>query len=183
LQNQDNIVTTVHGTLLEISSVGVLLVGPSGIGKSDTAIELITTGAKLISDDVVVIKLSEKGQITGASPNKTKYLMEVRGLGIINIKDLFGSSFILENINIDMVIELAPWDSNNEYDRLCIEGNIYKILGVKLPYILLPLNNIRHAATIVDIAVRNHIFKQNHPESRDNILEELQNVNPLKGVR
>lgn len=181
MQNQDKLITTIHGTLLEIRSLGVLIIGKSGIGKSDTALELITTGAKLVADDVIEIELTQTGELTGTAPDKTKDLMEIRGLGIINIKDLFGNKNILGNRNIDMVIELTLWDSNDEYDRLGIEDNNYNILGVELPYILLPVTTIRNAATIIELAVRNRIFKQANPNSRDNILKQLNNVDPSKG--
>lgn len=170
MQNQDNPIKTVHGTLIETKGVGVLIIGKSGAGKSDTALELITAGAKLISDDVVEIKMSKKGELYGEAPSKTKNLMEIRGLGIINIKDLFGIRHILEKKNIDIVIELTLWDSSVEYDRLGIEGNKYKILGVELPYILLPTTNTRHTATIIDLAVRNLIFQERDTDSSDDNL-------------
>ena len=181
MRNQDKLTTTIHGTLLEVKSLGVLIIGKSGVGKSDTALDLINTGAKLIADDVVEIKLADTGELSGTAPDKTKHLMEIRGLGIINIKDLFGNKNILDNRNIDMVIELTLWDSNVEYDRLGIEDNHYNMLGVELPYILLPVAPIRNAATIIGLAVRNQIFQQSNTNSRDNILKQLNNVDPPIG--
>ncbi len=181
LQNQDKLITTIHGSLLEIKSLGVLIIGKSGVGKSDATLDLITTGAKLVADDVVEIELAQTGELTGTAPDKTKDLMEIRGLGIINVKDLFGNKHILDNKNIDMAIELTEWDSNVEYDRLGIEENNYNILGVELPYILLPVTTIRNAATIIELAVRNQIFQQNNPNSKDNILKQLNNVDSSKG--
>lgn len=181
MHNQDKLFTIIHGTLLDVKNLGVLIIGKSGVGKSETALELINTGAKLISDDVVEVKLTHTGELIGTAPDQTKHLMEIRGLGIINIKDLFGNKNILDNRNIDMVIELTLWDSNVEYDRLGIEGKNYNILGVELPYILLPITPIRHTATIIELAVRNHIFKQNNPKSKDNILKQLNNVDPPIG--
>ncbi|MGB2691111.1 MAG: hypothetical protein WBB48_01390 [Thermodesulfobacteriota bacterium] len=181
MQNQDKLITTIHGSLLEIKSLGVLIIGKSGVGKSDATLDLITTGAKLVADDVVEIELAQTGELTGTAPDKTKDLMEIRGLGIINVKDLFGNKHILDNKNIDMAIELTEWDSNVEYDRLGIEENNYNILGVELPYILLPVTTIRNAATIIELAVRNQIFQQNNPNSKDNILKQLNNVDSSKG--
>lgn len=167
--------------MLEIKGLGVLLIGKSGIGKSDNALELITKGAKLIADDVVEIKTEKPGEIIGTASEQIKHLMEIRGLGIINVKDLFGNKHILDNKNIDIVIELAEWDCNIEYDRLGIEESNYNILGVELPYLLLPLTPNRNTATIIELASRNHLFKQANPNSRDNILKQLNNVDPPIG--
>jgi HPr kinase/phosphorylase len=183
LQNQNKFVTTIHGTLLEIKSLGILIIGNSGVGKSDNALDLITNGAKLIADDVVEIKVGQTGEIIGSAPEKTRHLMEIRGLGIINVKDLFGNQHILDNINIDMIIELTQWDPNIEYDRLGIEENKYNILGVELPYLLLSVTPGRNTATIIELAARNQIFKLTNPKNREKISEQLKNADSSRGVK
>lgn len=163
MTNQNENFKTVHGTLIENRGLGVLILGESGVGKSDCALDLINKGAKFISDDLVVISDAQSGGLKGSAPDKTKNLMEIRGLGIINIKDLYGDNKILNTVHIDMVIELTLWDSNIEYDRLGIEENKYKIMGVELPYILIPVQSGRNTSMIVDIAIRNEILNRQNP--------------------
>lgn len=153
-QNIGDSFTTVHGVLLEIHSLGVLIIGESGIGKSESALDLITRGSKLISDDVVEISKIDSDQLIGSAPDTIKHLMEIRGVGIINIKELYGLKNLLDKKKVDMVIELVKWDSDTEYDRLGIDESHYQILGVELPYKLIPVGLNRNTATILDVAVR-----------------------------
>lgn len=183
LNNPSDLVTTMHGVLLEIHGLGVLIIGSSGSGKSDSALDLISKGSRLISDDVVVITKSDSGKLLGTSPNKTKHLMEIRGLGIINIKDLYGANSVLEEKQIDMVTELAKWDFDTEYDRLGIEEKRYNIMEVDLPYLLIPVSPARNTATILEAATLNQLLKSSNSNSKERILERLENVKTATNVK
>jgi len=158
-QNPENSYTTAHGVLLESQGFGVLILGPSGIGKSESALELITKGFKLVSDDVVEVLRTDSGQLIGKAPQTIKHLIEVRGLGIINVKDIYGINTVLDECEIDMVIELARWDSDNDYDRLGIENTSYNLLGMDLPYKIVPVNLNRNISMIIEVAVRSQIIQ------------------------
>ena len=151
---------TVHGVLLDVHRRGVLILGKSGIGKSECAIDLIIQGSKLIADDVVEIRKIGSHALVGVGPDNIKYLLEVRGIGIVNIEDLFGTTCVMEKRQIDMVVELHQWNSETEYDRLGIDTRTYSILDVELPYIVLPVSPGRNMASVIDVAVRNQILKE-----------------------
>lgn len=151
---------TVHGVLLDVHHTGVLILGKSGIGKSECAIDLIIQGSKLIADDVVEIRKIGSQTLIGVGPENIRYLVEVRGIGIVNIKDLFGTTCVMEKREIDMVIELHQWDSETEYDRLGLDTKTYSILDIELPYTMLPVSPGRNMASVIDVAVRNQILKE-----------------------
>ncbi len=154
--------STLHGVLVDIHGVGVLITGKSGIGKSESALDLIVNrGAKLIADDLIEVrKIGTK--LLGSGPENIRYLMEIRGVGIVNIKDLFGVSSVMDEREIEIMIELDPWDENKEYDRLGIDTRTKNIMEVNVPYILIPVSPGRNTATIIDVAVRNHLLKYNN---------------------
>ncbi|MXZ47789.1 MAG: HPr(Ser) kinase/phosphatase [Candidatus Dadabacteria bacterium] len=151
---------TVHGVLLDVHHTGVLILGKSGIGKSECAIDLIIQGSKLIADDVVEIRKIGSQTLVGVGPENIRYLVEVRGIGIVNIKDLFGTTCVMEKREIDMVVELHQWNSETEYDRLGLDTKTYSILDIELPYIVLPVSPGRNMASVIDVAVRNQILKE-----------------------
>ena len=159
MKHTENSYTSAHGVLLESQGFGVLVLGPSGIGKSESAIELITKGFKLVSDDVVEVLRSDSGQLIGKAPQNIKHLIEVRGLGIINVRDIYGINTVLDECEIDMVIELARWDSDNDYDRLGIENTSYNLLGMDLPYKIIPVSLNRNIPMIIEVAVRSQIIE------------------------
>ncbi len=179
----NNLITAVHGVMLEISGLGVLIIGDSGMGKSDLALELISRGSRLISDDVVKIRCSEQSKLTGTSPKRTKHLMEIRGLGIINIIDLYGPESVLGEKQIDMVIELCKWDSDTEYDRLGIDERSYKIAGVDLPYILIPVSPVRNTALIVEVAALKQGIQSSDGEARKRIWDQLNNIGSVASIK
>lgn len=149
---------SVHGVLLDIYGVGVLLLGDSGVGKSECALDLIVRGHRLVSDDIVEIK--RKGNIlNGSGPELTRYHMEVRGLGIINIKDLFGVAAVRYLKDVDMVVRLDPWQEGKEYERLGLDQRTYEILGTSVPFIEMPVAPGRHLSVLVEVAARNHLLK------------------------
>lgn len=152
--------TTVHGVLVDVLGVGVLLIGKSGIGKSECALDLVLRGHRLVADDVVKVRFKYPAVLFGEGSDLLHYHMEIRGLGIINIKHLFGVAAIRERKKIDLVIELAEWQDGAEYDRLGIEDRHYELLGVKLPILTLPVRPGRNMTGIVEVAARNQLLKE-----------------------
>jgi HPr kinase/phosphorylase len=166
LQGQMAPETSIHGVLLDVLGVGVLLKGKSGIGKSEVALDLVVRGHRLIADDIVNIR--QRGAVYGSGSGIIRHHMEIRGLGIINIKDLFGISAVRDAKKIELVIELAEWDVNEEYDRLGLDELTHKILDAELPMIRLPVRPGRSIATIVEVAARNQLLKfQGHHSARE----------------
>ena len=148
-----------HGILLDIFGVGVLMLGESGIGKSETALDLIVNGHKLIADDSVLIKKLDE-RLIGTSPKITRHFMEIRGIGIIDVERLFGIGSIMEEKEIELVIELTQWDDFADYNRLGIDDEKISILDVSLPKIEIPMRTGRNTSVIVEIATRNYKQKE-----------------------
>jgi len=151
--------THIHGVLVDVLGVGVLLLGKSGIGKSECALDLVIRGHRLVGDDIIRIKKKMPASLVGQAGETIQYHMEIRGLGIINIKDLYGVSSIREKKIIDMVLELVEWDPEHEYDRLGIDDRVYSILGVDLPHICIPVRPGRNLTSIIEVAARNFLLK------------------------
>lgn len=151
--------THIHGVLVDVLGVGVLLLGKSGIGKSECALDLVIRGHRLVGDDIINIKKKVPASLVGQAGEMIQYHLEIRGLGIINIKDLYGVSSIREKKIIDMVIELVEWDAEHEYDRLGVDDQVYSILGVDLPYICIPVRPGRNLTSIIEVAARNFLLK------------------------
>lgn len=152
--------TTVHGVLVDVLGVGVLLMGKSGVGKSECALDLILRGHRLVADDVVKVRLKLPAVLFGEGMDLLHHHMEIRGLGILNIKHLFGVASIRERKKIDLVVELVEWDSEREYDRLGIDDRSYELLGVNLPITQIPVRPGRNITTIVEVAARNQLLKE-----------------------
>lgn len=151
--------TVVHGELLDVSGVGVLITGEAGIGKSETALELITHGHRIVADDSVLIKNTGE-LLVGTCPNKIRYFMEVRGLGIINVKTMFGPGAIRPEKTVDLVVDLVHWDEKREYDRLGDEKNSAKLLGVEIPKHIIPVSPGRNIPVIIETAARKYRLEQ-----------------------
>ncbi len=151
--------THMHGVLVDVMGVGILLTGKSGIGKSECALDLVIRGHRLVADDMVYIKKKMPAALVGQSEEAIQHLMEIRGLGIINIKDLYGVSSIREKKIIDMMLELVDWDPDHEYDRLGVDDQRSTILGVELPHIIIPVRPGRNLGTIIEVAARNFLLK------------------------
>lgn len=151
-------VTTVHGVLLDVFGVGIMLTGNSGVGKSETAMELIKRGHRLVADDSVLIKKVEN-ELIGTAPERIRYFMELRGIGIINVKNMYGSGSVLDKKEIELVIQMEPWQRDKDYDRLGGEKNAEEILGVKLPKLLIPVSSGRNLAILIEVAARNQRLK------------------------
>ena len=150
--------TTIHGGLLDVFGAGILLVGESGVGKSETAMELIKRGHRLVADDSVVIKRIEKGLI-GSAPERIRYFMELRGIGIINVKNMYGSGSVLGEKEVDLEIFLEHWKQGKEYDRIGGNGDFDDILGVQVPRITVPVSPGRNLAILIEVAARNYRLK------------------------
>jgi len=148
----------VHGVLLDIYGLGVLLLGDSGVGKSECAIDLVVRGHRLVSDDVVEIK-QVGDRLIGTGPEMTRYHMELRGVGIINVKDLFGVASVRMTKYVEFVIKLDPWKEGKRYDRLGLDDRGYEILGVTLPYVEMPVGPGRNLSVLIEVAARNHLLK------------------------
>ncbi|RKG90659.1 HPr kinase/phosphorylase [Corallococcus sp. CA053C] len=159
--------SSLHGVLMDVFGVGILLLGKSGIGKSEIALDLVMRGHRLVADDIVDVT-RRKGAVYGAGNPVIKHHMEIRGLGIINIKDLFGVSAVREQKKIELVIELQEWDPHQEYDRLGVEDKHLQIVGVDIPLSVVPVRPGRNMATIVEVAARNQLLKlQGHHSARE----------------
>lgn len=160
--------TSIHGVLLDVLGIGVLLLGKSGIGKSEIALDLIVRGHRLVADDIVELRRPSTNMVFGSGSRLIRHHMEIRGLGVINIKDLFGISSVRENKKIELVIELVEWDENEEYDRLGLDQEYYTVLEVELPKLRLPVRPGKTMATIIEVAVRNQLLKlQGHHSARE----------------
>ena len=160
--------TSMHGVLLDVFGVGILLLGKSGIGKSEIALDLVMRGHRLVADDIVEVKRRTQDAVVGAGSEIIKHHMEIRGLGIINIKDLFGVAAIRERKKIEIVLELCEWDPDVEYDRLGVDDRKFRILDVEIPMLVVPVRPGRNMTTIIEVAARNHLLKlQGHHSARE----------------
>jgi HPr kinase/phosphorylase len=165
--------TSMHGVLLDVFGVGILLLGKSGIGKSEIALDLVMRGHRLVADDIVDVKRRMQKAVYGAGSEIIKHHMEIRGLGIINIKDLFGVASIRERKKIEIVMELVEWDPSVEYDRLGVEDRKYRILDVEIAMLVVPVRPGRNMTTIIEVAARNHLLKQQGHHSALEFQERL----------
>lgn len=146
---------TRHGVLIEIYGEGVLIVGESGVGKSETAIELVKRGHRLVADDAVEIKKVSAITLVGSSPENIRHFIELRGIGIVNVRRLFGMGSIKTTERIDLVIKLEPWDPDRFYDRMGVDSEYTSILGVNVPSMTIPVKPGRNLAVILEVAAMN----------------------------
>lgn len=149
---------TIHGVLMDLYGVGVLIIGNSSVGKSETALELIQRGHRLVADDAVCIK-RVSDRLVGASPSIIRYFMEVRGIGIIDVRSMYGVGAVKLTKAIDMVVRLETWDEEKEYDRLGNVREVHNILDVELPMHIIPVKPGRNLAVILEVAARNYRLK------------------------
>jgi HPr kinase/phosphorylase len=150
--------TDMHGVLMDVLGIGVLLLGKSGIGKSETALDLVVRGHRLVADDV--IKIRRRGNhVVGRGAGIIGHHMEIRGLGIINVKDLFGISAVRDTKKIELVVELREWSEGEEYDRLGFDDRFDRILEIAVPAVQLPVRPGRNLATLIEVAARNQLLK------------------------
>ena len=151
---------TTHGVLVEVYGEGVLLMGDSGIGKSETALELIKRGHRLIADDAVEIKLIDRRTLVGTAPEMIRYYMELRGIGVINVRHIYGVGAVKPESNIDLVIKMERWQEGKPYDRLGLSSDVETILGVQVPSVIIPVAPGRNLAVIMELAAMNNRQKK-----------------------
>jgi len=150
---------TCHGTLVEVFGVGVLIKGDSSVGKSEAALGLIERGHRLISDDVVKVKKREGSYVEGFGAELTRHHMEIRGIGIINVANLYGAVCVRDNKSIDIVVKLETWDDQHFYDRVGLVENFCDVLGVNIPYHVLPVKPGRDVVLLLETIALNHRLK------------------------
>jgi HPr kinase/phosphorylase len=152
--------TTFHGVLVDVFGVGLCLVGASSIGKSECALDLVMRGHRLVADDVVECDFRPPGMVFGQPADLLRHHIEVRGLGVLNIKDLFGVTSVRERKRIDVVVKLVEWQADTEYDRMGIDDRHHVILGVPIRELVIPVRPGRNMGSILEIAARNHLLRE-----------------------
>ena len=151
---------TRHGVLVEVYGEGILLLGDSGVGKSETAIELVKRGHRLIADDAVEIRRVSAKSLVGSAPENIRHFIELRGIGIVNARRIFGMGAVKVTEKIDMMIQLEQWDSEKVYDRMGLDNEYADILGIKVPLLTIPVKPGRNLAIIIEVAAMNNRQKK-----------------------
>lgn len=168
--------TLVHGVLVDVYGIGILITGSSGIGKSETALELIKRGHRLVADDAVVIRQVSDDSLVGGPPPLLKYLLEIRGLGVLNAMTLFGAGAVRTHKKLAMVIHLEAWQDGVAYDRLGIDEETIRILDLDVPAITIPVRPGRNLAVIIEVAAMNHRLKRIGFNAAQTFTEQLANA-------
>ena len=164
---------TRHGVLVEVYGEGILILGDSGVGKSKTAIELVKRGHRLIADDAVELRRISYKQILGTAPENIRHFIELRGIGIVNVARVFGIGSVRSSVEVEMVIQLEPWDRTKNYDRTGLETEYTDILGVKVPKMLIPVMPGRNLAVIIETAAINNRQKEMGYNAAKELLKQL----------
>jgi HPr kinase/phosphorylase len=168
----------IHGVLMDILGLGVLVIGESGIGKSECALDLVVRGHRLVADDAVELRSRAQSFVLGSCPELTRHHMEIRGLGLINVQDLFGVASTRTSKRVELVVQLERWEHGREYDRLGVDDNFYELLGIRIPMIRMPVAPGRNVAILVEVAARNQLLRAggHHAARRlvDRLNEELE---------
>lgn len=169
--------TTISAGFVKIFGLGTLILGDSGIGKSESALELIARGHQFVADDVVQVRLTPRGELLGTAPALSRNFMEIRGLGIINIRAIFGPRAIARDGKIDLVVRLKKWRRGYEVDRLGLKsGDDMTILGRRIPQLAIPVAPGRNIATLIEVACKVHILRQKGYSAPDEIIRRLDRV-------
>jgi HPr kinase/phosphorylase len=160
--------TILHAVLMDILGLGVLVVGESGIGKSECALDLILRGHRLVADDTVEVRRRAESVLIGTCPDLTRDLMEIRGLGVINVRELFGVASTRASKRVELVVQLERWETGRQYDRLGLDDQRFEILGLRVPLIRMPVAPGRSVANLVEVAARNQVLRsRGHHAARD----------------
>lgn len=165
--------TAVHGVLVDIYGVGVLIMGQSGVGKSETALELVKRGHRLVADDSVEIRQEDYDTLIGNAPPLIEHLLEIRGLGILNIMTLFGAGAVKNYKRISYIVQLELWDDKKQYERLGIEEETMKIMDVRIPKAIIPVRPGRNLAVIIEVAAMNFRLKRMGVNAAEDFSEQL----------
>jgi HPr kinase/phosphorylase len=163
----------VHGVLMDILGLGVLILGESGIGKSECALDLVVRGHRLVADDVVDLRCRAGSFIIGTCPELTRHHMEIRGLGLINVQDLFGVASTRASERVELVVRMERWEHGREYDRLGIDDEFHDLLGVRIPMIRMPVAPGRNVAILVEVAARNHLLRSRGHHAARRLVDRL----------
>lgn len=169
---------TRHGVLVEVYGEGILILGESGVGKSETAIELIKRGHRLIADDAVELRKVSSKSIVGSSPSNIRHFIELRGIGIVNARRIFGIGAVKPTTKIDMVINMEPWDSNKVYDRMGLESETTNILDIDITSLTIPVKPGRNLAVIIEVAAMNNRQKKMGYNAANELLVKLGMAEP-----
>ena len=151
--------TTLHGVVVDVLGLGVLLLGDSGIGKSECALDLVVRGHRLVADDAVEVQRRNGNTLVGACPVATRHHMEVRGLGIMNVQELFGVASTRQSIVLELIVRLVRWDQHTEYERLGLDEQVEGLLDIPLPVVTLPVAPGRNIGILVEVAARRHLLR------------------------
>jgi HPr kinase/phosphorylase len=171
----------VHGVLMDILGLGVLIVGDSGIGKSECALDLVVRGHRLVADDAVDLRARAELFLIGTCPELTRHHMEIRGLGLINVQDLFGVASTRRSKRVELVVQLERWDPTREYDRLGLDEAHHESLGIRVPMIRMPVAPGRNLAILVEVAARNQLLRNGGLNSARRLADRLDEQ--LRGAR
>lgn len=163
----------VHGVLMDILGLGVLIVGESGIGKSECALDLVVRGHRLVADDAVELRARAGAFVLGTCPELTRHHMEIRGLGLINVQDLFGVASTRRSKRVELVVQLERWDPTREYDRLGLDEAHYETVGVRVPMIRMPVAPGRNLAILVEVAARNQLLRNGGHNAARRLVDRL----------
>jgi HPr kinase/phosphorylase len=164
----------IHGVLLDVLGLGVLLIGDSGIGKSECALDLVVRGHRLVADDTVEVRRRGDTVVLGTCPELTRNHMELRGLGVINIRDLFGVASTRSSKRVELVVQLERWDPSREYDRLGVDDNTHEMFGVRIPLIHMPVAPGRNLAILVEVAARNQLLRTKGLNAARDLMSRLE---------
>ncbi|MGG3467953.1 HPr(Ser) kinase/phosphatase [Neobacillus pocheonensis] len=168
--------TAVHGVLVDVYGIGVLITGKSGVGKSETALELVKRGHRLVADDCVEIRQEDQDTLVGTSPDLIEHLLEIRGLGIINVMTLFGAGAVRSNKRITLIMNLEIWDSKKQYDRLGLDEEKMKIIDTEVTKMTVPVRPGRNLAVIIEVAAMNYRLKRMGVNAAQQFTERLSDV-------
>src|SRR5207237_25775 len=163
----------VHGVLMDIIGLGVLIVGESGIGKSECALDLVVRGHRLVADDAVELRARAESFLIGTCPELTRHHMEIRGLGLINVQDLFGVASTRRSKRVELVVQLDRGEPGREYDRLGLDETQYEALGLRVPMIRMPVAPGRNLAILVEVAARNQLLRNGGLNSARRLADRL----------
>ena len=163
----------VHGVLMDILGLGVLIIGESGIGKSECALDLVVRGHRLVADDAVELRARADSFLMGTCPELTRHHMEIRGLGLINVQDLFGVASTRSSKRVELVVQLERWDPSREYDRLGLDEAHYESVGVRVPMLRMPVAPGRNLAILVEVAARNQLLRNGGLNAARRLVDRL----------
>ena len=168
--------TAVHGVLVDVNGIGVLITGKSGVGKSETALELVKRGHRLVADDCVEIRQEDQDTLVGTSPDLIEHLLEIRGLGIINVMTLFGAGAVRSNKRITLIMNLEIWDAKKQYDRLGLDEEKMRIIDTDVPKLTVPVRPGRNLAVIIEVAAMNFRLKRMGVNAAQQFTDRLSDV-------